>query len=459
MNSLAALFPMSLLPAPVGECTASESPVGGSNSLPTAKTDEPTNFLAIVMALVPSSTPPPPDSARTRDSTQAIPSPTSAGPGPVAIPAQVDNGLPIESVNFSLQWTAHPTLLCEPDAHGVAAAEFRDQVGMECESITVADDVTKSPVAEFDQGASADSMAGSDPLAVEVIPNEQRGERELAPSSDLTPSLSPSGGQVAARTESGQNLPGRDASKPLSGTDGDEVIASRSLATSHLAKAPVMPQASLRELTGRETGNGSESTEAFRDALDSVDFPAVSKGSRQVLFTYDTDEDEENLMPLMEEPRSVGKEAAAPPLARADDPRAISVVEQIHETIRGRLETLHERGRVDLQLNLHPPELGKLQLNLSIEDNQVNIRMLVHDDIARQIVEQQLEPLRIKFTQMGVQLGQLDVRRDGGNSQGGLGFENDRTGDVRHRRIRSGKNTHTGYLRSASGASQLDLFI
>ncbi len=88
-------------------------------------------------------------------------------------------------------------------------------------------------------------------------------------------------------------------------------------------------------------------------------------------------------------------------------------VHQVTEHFEARLDQLRQDGRVEVHLNLHPPELGHMQMHLALEDNQLNVHMVVQDDAAKRALDQQLEPLRVHFAQIGVNLGQLDVRRDG----------------------------------------------
>lgn len=52
-------------------------------------------------------------------------------------------------------------------------------------------------------------------------------------------------------------------------------------------------------------------------------------------------------------------------------------------------------------------------MHLTLDDDRINVRMVVQDENAKRVLDQQLEPLRVRFNEMGVQLGQLDVRRDG----------------------------------------------
>ena len=87
--------------------------------------------------------------------------------------------------------------------------------------------------------------------------------------------------------------------------------------------------------------------------------------------------------------------------------------DQIQNQVAGHMDQLRQSGRVEMQLELQPPELGRVQLHLTLEDGRLNVRMVVQDENAKQMINQQLEPLRVRFSEMGVSVGQFDVRRDG----------------------------------------------
>jgi flagellar hook-length control protein FliK len=95
---------------------------------------------------------------------------------------------------------------------------------------------------------------------------------------------------------------------------------------------------------------------------------------------------------------------------------APSLRDQIHDQLSGHLEQVQQTGRVDAQFNLHPPELGRVQLHVTLEDGRLNVRMLVQDENAKRLIDQQVEPLRVRFAEMGVSVGQFDVRRDGSSA-------------------------------------------
>ena len=52
-----------------------------------------------------------------------------------------------------------------------------------------------------------------------------------------------------------------------------------------------------------------------------------------------------------------------------------------------------------MQVDLNPPELGRVQVHLSMQDNQVNVRMVVQNDGVKRLMDQQIrQPLRVRFS-------------------------------------------------------------
>jgi flagellar hook-length control protein FliK len=102
---------------------------------------------------------------------------------------------------------------------------------------------------------------------------------------------------------------------------------------------------------------------------------------------------------------------AAPPAA------ASAPADQVHEQISAHLNEARQMGRALVQVDLHPPELGRVQLHLAMEDGHLNVRMIVQDEAVKRLLDMHQEPLRVRFAEMGVSVGQFDVRRDGGSPQ------------------------------------------
>ena len=75
------------------------------------------------------------------------------------------------------------------------------------------------------------------------------------------------------------------------------------------------------------------------------------------------------------------EQTAAPALVKPAP--VLPVADQIHEQVSSHLDQLRQTGRVEMQLELHPPELGRVQLHLTLEDGHLNVRMTVQDENAK----------------------------------------------------------------------------
>ena len=95
---------------------------------------------------------------------------------------------------------------------------------------------------------------------------------------------------------------------------------------------------------------------------------------------------------------------------------AAPLAEQLTNPIGAHLDQLRQLGSVEIRLDLHPSELGRVQLHLTMDDGRFNVRILVQDDAVKRLVDVHLAPLRARIAEMGVSVGQFDVRRDGGSS-------------------------------------------
>jgi len=94
---------------------------------------------------------------------------------------------------------------------------------------------------------------------------------------------------------------------------------------------------------------------------------------------------------------------------------AAANVQVILDGVRGRLEELRQNGQTVMHLQLSPPELGHVRMQLVAHDQQVDVRLVVQNDAARHVLATQAETLRDRLGTLGVALGRFDVRQDGGS--------------------------------------------
>ncbi len=90
----------------------------------------------------------------------------------------------------------------------------------------------------------------------------------------------------------------------------------------------------------------------------------------------------------------------------------------------GRLQMMVKNGMREANVQLHPAELGRLQLTISTDGDQARIVIVAETAAARDMIEQSMPRLRDMLEQSGLQLAQGDVsqrQRDMGDGSPGAG--------------------------------------
>lgn len=108
--------------------------------------------------------------------------------------------------------------------------------------------------------------------------------------------------------------------------------------------------------------------------------------------------------------------APAPPhLAQAN--QGTGPADQVATAIHERHDTIIQQGRTEIHLRLEPPELGTVRIHLSVSDDKITARIVVHEEVARQMIEGQMQHLRQRLEEAGIALGQFSVAHDGSGSR------------------------------------------
>jgi len=104
-------------------------------------------------------------------------------------------------------------------------------------------------------------------------------------------------------------------------------------------------------------------------------------------------------------------------LARApDDP-------EFPQELTARMKTLVRDGMREARLQLHPAELGRLQVTVTTEGDQTKVAFAVETASAKDAIEQSLPRLRDMLEQSGLQLAQSDVGQQNLSEGGKSGHE------------------------------------
>lgn len=79
------------------------------------------------------------------------------------------------------------------------------------------------------------------------------------------------------------------------------------------------------------------------------------------------------------------------------------------EQLHGRLQMVSRQGIEFAELQLHPAELGKLEIQIKTENDRANIVFFSQNRMARELIEAELPRLREMFADAGIELGDSDV--------------------------------------------------
>lgn len=99
--------------------------------------------------------------------------------------------------------------------------------------------------------------------------------------------------------------------------------------------------------------------------------------------------------------------------APVSDQLATSIVQQLSDESTG--------GTTTVRLRLDREDLGTVHLHLSVHNDVVSVRIVAQDQLARQIIENQMADLRRALTGGGIELGRFEVTCDSGRGQSSNG--------------------------------------
>ena len=200
------------------------------------------------------------------------------------------------------------------------------------------------------------------------------------------------------------------------------------------------------EITLPTTTDGTASFQFHRETLSAI-APTPAKGDSA------EDGDADPASTNTDSPRPSFEAQAAP--SRAESPRpAPPLGEQVRVQIHDNLDQVRQTGRADLRMDLQPPELGKMRLHLTLQDDNLHVRLTVQDEGVKRLLDQQLEPLRVHFAEMGVSIGQFDVRSDGGSA-----YQNpDQDAGPPTKITKTAPAIRRSYMVAESSESRIDVF-
>lgn len=269
--------------------------------------------------------------------------------------------------------------------------------------------------------APAVTPDGTEPLIANVTP--LTGSPATAPI-ESTPSLLPNDSaadslaQISARLalieQAGNPLPANEMAAAQNGA--------APLAATPLAGLNPLPRsdsqsaasATLDNLTGTRTQSVPQPTlvpstsAAAMPAADAASAPAAPLPSSAAGFDIP-----EGLQTVRSEPfapslaaATTSSPAASLPAATLSAPLGSSDWQQ---GLGQQLIGLHQRGGQQIELHLHPAELGPLSISLKLGDNAAHAHFLAAHPQVRAAIEQALPQLREALAEQGITLGETSV--------------------------------------------------
>ncbi len=100
-----------------------------------------------------------------------------------------------------------------------------------------------------------------------------------------------------------------------------------------------------------------------------------------------------------------------PPLALSEPAAAQQIKDRVMVQIQHKLQTV--------EVQLHPEELGSMQIKLNLQQDQLSVQFVVQQGAAKEALEQQMPKLRELLEQQGIALseGQVEQRQSGSQQE------------------------------------------
>lgn len=151
-------------------------------------------------------------------------------------------------------------------------------------------------------------------------------------------------------------------------------------------------------------------------------------------------------------------------LAQAQSPLQLSK-EQAGDQVSERINMMMSKNLKHVDIRLDPPELGKLQIRLSLNQDQASVQFTVGNQQTRDLVEHSMPRLREMLHQQGLQLAQSSVQQDTSRQafSGQSGQQNQNDSGAQQSGNHSGNGSHAGGNNHddivSSGGETVDMYV
>lgn len=270
--------------------------------------------------------------------------------------------------------------------------------------------------------APAVTPDGTEPLIANVTPlTNSPTTAPIEPASSLLPSDSAADSlaQISARLalieQAGNPLPANEMAAAQNGAAPLAATPLAGLNSLQRSDSQSAASATLDNLTGTRTQSVPQPTlvapstgAAAMPTADAASAPAAPLPSSAAGFDIP-----EGLQTVRNEPfapslaaATTSSPAASLPAASLSAPLGSSDWQQ---GLGQQLIGLHQRGGQQIELHLHPAELGPLSISLKLGDNAAHAHFLAAHPQVRAAIEQALPQLREALAEQGITLGETSV--------------------------------------------------
>jgi len=154
-----------------------------------------------------------------------------------------------------------------------------------------------------------------------------------------------------------------------------------------------------------ETGEEKKEVKDFKEIYQAME---VKESVKEVMTTVeDFKKVEESILPM-----NGTKVTSQLEVSEKVSPKSIDfqkTVDNATAEIMKSMETIKEGGKTTMKVNLHPEELGKMEITLTMEDGKLSGKILLDNREIRQIFTERLEELSNTLKSSNIQIGKFEV--------------------------------------------------
>jgi hypothetical protein len=103
---------------------------------------------------------------------------------------------------------------------------------------------------------------------------------------------------------------------------------------------------------------------------------------------------------------------------------SVLLEDRILDQVKDGLRIILKRGGNGIRIRLHPPSLGQLRMEVSVNSDSVRTLMVAESDVVKGIIEANVNQLKQAFKEQGLRMEQFNVHVNNGQGQGGMASSN-----------------------------------